>query len=153
MKPILLAGLLLLSPVSGFSRTRAVVIDDSKEYAAAVWTPAGANLLDVKRYVAGSTIPIISASDGIDDRMGLINDVNGDGVINSDDITVANRNRWPFVVAESTVGEAYAWAGDSSAGLWGADTTTQFSIRLAKAGPNSWIAGKALENAVLSSLN
>lgn len=83
MKRIALFALLaLLFPMSGFCLTRADVIRNAQEYAAYEWVPSTANLQDVKRYVAGSTVPVPNASDGIDDRMGVVLDLNSDSVIN-----------------------------------------------------------------------
>ena len=107
---------------NGYSRTRADVISDADIYANYAWPIGSKNILDVKRYIVGSVTPVPGEQDGIDDRMGAINNLDGNNIIDINDISAQNRRYWPFVVGNTYPGEAYAY------GEW--DTTTTFKNKL-----------------------
>ncbi len=116
MKPMIFCQLILFLAVnSAHARTRDEVLVDAAVYKNHPWTPSANNILDIEKYVLGSTTPVLGeGGDGIDDRMGLIIDRNGDGLIDIEDINDDNRRNWPFVVGSSVDGEAYAYGSDHS---------------------------------------
>lgn len=141
MKPLIFCQLILFLAVNNaHARTREEVLVDAAVYANHPWAASGNNILDVKKYVIGSTTPIHGEGDGIDDRMGIIFDRNGDGVIDIGDINDDNRQNWPFVVGSTVTGEAYAFGGWTDGARWGADTPDMFTGYLARA-PQKWISG------------
>jgi hypothetical protein len=134
-------ALFLWLPGLLFCRTRQDVIADANVYSIHPWTPQEKNLLDRNTYSQNAITgewSVIQSTDGIDDRAQKYTDRYG----NIHYSALGNPAGWPFFYGQGVSGEAYAWAGYSSAGLWGADTTTQFSVRLSSIS-TKWIAGKS----------